>query len=326
MKPELVCIGHIVKEMIYFPDAEQGPVLGSPPAYCSVAVARQGVPVGLVTKMGRDMPEELLEPFGAAGVDMAGVHRDSCTTTTELIYDGNGDKEIRYPSKADPISAADVPEGYCGCRLVYVCTMDNDVLPEDLGAVVALGGLSAVDLGGYGGVHMSKARRDAAESLADLACGVAKHFTIVKASDEDARTIFGRDECDASAQRLLECGPKVVVITAGPDGALVYTATHRWHVPTLATQVVDTTGAGDTFMAGFLCEYLRSGDPLASARWGCGTSAFVIKQSGGVRVARMPTREDVQRILELENGDCTTRASLRARRDCPHFPENERHC
>ena len=59
--PDLVCIGHIVREMIYFPDEVKGPVLGSPPAYCSVAAARQGTITGLVTKIGHDMPAELLE-------------------------------------------------------------------------------------------------------------------------------------------------------------------------------------------------------------------------------------------------------------------------
>jgi sugar/nucleoside kinase (ribokinase family) len=57
--------------------------------------------------------------------------------------------------------------------------------------------------------------------------------------------------------------------------------------------VVDTTGGGDSFMAGFLCEYIRSGDPLRAARWGSATAACVIEQSGGVHIGRMPTREVV---------------------------------
>ena len=296
---DLVCVGHVIREMIYFPDEVKGPVLGSPPAYCSVAAARQGTRTGIVTKIGPDMPRELLRPLLEAGVDTAGILTRGRTTATELIYDAEGNKEIRYPSKADPIKASDIPEAYRGCRMIYVCAMDNDVLPEDLAGVVAVGQRSAVDLGGYGGVHMSKANRDAAASLSDLACRVSTHFNIVKASDEDARTIFGRDDPGESAERLLACGPELVVITLGSKGALVRTAEGSTLVPPLRSNVIDTTGGGDTFMAGFLSEYLRSGDPVKSARWGSATAACVIEQTGGVLAERMPTHEQVQ---EMVNG------------------------
>lgn len=297
--PDLVCVGHIVREMIHFPDRVEGPFLGSPPAYCSVAAARQGTMTGLVTKIGPDMPESLLMPFSRAGVDTCGLLHAGRTTLSELIYDAQGNKEIRYPTKADPITADDVPQSYRNCAMIYVCTMDHDVLPEDMAGVVACGRLSAVDLGGYGGVHMSKAHRDAMDSPQALARSVAGHFTIVKASDEDAKAIFGSDDPDAAAERLLDCGPAVVLITAGAEGAFVYATSNRRHVPPLTGPVVDTTGGGDTFMAGFLSEYLRSRDPFESARWGSATARCVIEQSGGVRLERMPTRRQVQeRIVE----------------------------
>ena len=292
--PDLVCVGHVISEMIYFPDGVKGPFLGSPPAYCSVAASRQGTATGISTKIGPDMPQDLLQLIIDAGVDTAGVQTRDRTTTTELIYDENGNKEIRYPSKAPPINAEDIPESYHGCRLIYLCPMDNDVLPEDIADVVKLGETTAVDLGGYGGVHMSKVNRDAVASLSDLACGVSEHFDIVKASDEDAATIFGWDNPVEAAMRLLDSGPSVVVITMGAKGALVQSAGKQWHVPPLRGKVVDTTGGGDTFMAGFLSEYLRSADPLKAAQWGCATAISVIEQTGGVRLDRMPTRSRVQ--------------------------------
>ena len=298
--PDLVCVGHIVREIIRFPDDEKGPFLGGPPAYSSVAAACQGTHTGLVTMIGTDMPQELLKPFSDAVVCTEGIHLQGVTTATELIYDHQGNKEIRYPAKAEPIHAKDIPTLYHGCRLIYVCTMDNDVPLENLSEVTALGRQSAVDLGGYGGVHMSKAHREAIPSLPEYACEVSRHFTIVKASDEDARSIFGKDDPDQSAATLLSTGCKVVVITAGPEGAYVYTPGSRVHVPPVPTQVVDTTGGGDTFMAGFLSEYLRSGNLTASARWGCGTAGLVIQKTGGVLSSRMPSRNEVEEILKQD--------------------------
>ena len=292
--PDLVCVGHIVEEMIHFPDRVEGPVLGGPPAYCSVAAARQGTRTGLVTRIGPDMEKVLLEPFSEAGVDTTGLDCSGVTSRSELIYTGEGNKEIRYPAKAEPITAMDIPGSYHDCAMLYVCTMDNDVLPKDLAEVVSLGQCSAVDLGGYGGVHMSRKRRDALESAESFACTVAEHFTIVKASDEDAKAIFGSDDPDEASDRLLGCGPEVVIITGGARGAFVYAKKKRWYLMPATEKAIDTTGGGDSFMAGFLCEYLRSGDPLASARWGTATACCVIEKGGGVRPDRMPTQEQVR--------------------------------
>ena len=158
----LVCVSHVVEETIHFVNEVRGPVLGSPPAYCSVAAARQGTATGIVTKISPDFPQALLQPLMEAGVDTAGLHKCARSTTTELIYDAQGNKEIRYPSRADPIKAADIPAAYRGCEVLYVCTMDRDVPTENLAEVAAVGQKRAVDLGGYGGVHMSKANRQTA--------------------------------------------------------------------------------------------------------------------------------------------------------------------
>jgi sugar/nucleoside kinase (ribokinase family) len=291
---ELVCVGRIVREMIHFPNEIKGPVLGSPPAYCSVASSCQGTLTGIVTKIGPDMPQELLQPIIRSGVNTAGILLSERSTASELIYDSQGNKEIRYPSMSDPLRPVDVPTAYQGCGLIYVCPMDEDVLLPDLGDIVSFGRMSAVDLGGYGGVHMSKARRGAFPSLIELAYQVSAHFDIVKASDEDAISIFGWNDPEAAARKLLDCGPKAVVITLGKKGAFIHTAKQSWLVPPVPGNVIDTTGGGDTFMAGFLSEYLRSGDPLLSAQWGCATATCVIEQSGGVRLERMPTRQKVQ--------------------------------
>lgn len=61
MEFDLVVIGHLLKEYIQFPDRKIGPVLGSPCAYTPVAAARLGVKTGIVTKIGEDMPKDLLD-------------------------------------------------------------------------------------------------------------------------------------------------------------------------------------------------------------------------------------------------------------------------
>ena len=64
----------------------------------------------------------------------------------------------------------------------------------------------------------------------------------------------------------------------------------------------DLSGGGETFMAGFLSEYLRSGDPIRATRWGCATAAFVIERTGGAVLERMPTFAEVLTRFEEEEG------------------------
>jgi sugar/nucleoside kinase (ribokinase family) len=132
---------------------------------------------------------------------------------------------------------------------------------------------------------------------------VASFFDIVKASDEDAKSIFGRDDPPGSSRTLLAAGAEIVLITLGSKGVLVTTPDKEWLVPPVPGEVIDTTGGGDTFMAGFLSEYLRTRDPLQSARWGCGTATCVIERSGGVLVERMPTRQEIQVRVDICYGD-----------------------
>lgn len=293
--PQLVCVGHLVRETIRFPDRTAGPLLGSPPAYCSLAAAAQGTAAAIVSRVGPEHTPQLLAPLVRAGVDLAGVQRGPVSTTSELIYEPDGSKRIEYPTRAGPLRASDVPARFHGCPVIYVCTMDNDVPPEDIPAVARLGRIAAVDLGGYGGVHMSRDRRSACPSLPALALGVAASFAIVKASDEDLASIFGKDDPDAAAALFAERGVPILVVTTGERGALVYAAGRRTDVPAVPARVVDATGGGDSFMAGFLSEYARCGDPVRAARWGCATAAFVIEATGGASLDRMPARADVQR-------------------------------
>lgn len=95
MKFDLVVIGHIMKEIIKFPDREIGPVLGSPAAYSSVAAGVLGARTGIVTVIGKDMPDFLINPIVEANVDTKGIKlKDCCTRTTILTYDCVGNKKV----------------------------------------------------------------------------------------------------------------------------------------------------------------------------------------------------------------------------------------
>jgi sugar/nucleoside kinase (ribokinase family) len=71
-------------------------------------------------------------------------------------------------------------------------------------------------------------------------------------NDEQVLGFTGRTDLVDGARVLLDCGAGEVAVTCGARGALLFTRDGMEHVPAFATVVVDTTGCGDAFSAGFL--------------------------------------------------------------------------
>jgi len=94
-----------------------------------------------------------------------------------------------------------------------------------------------------------------------------------------------RSPTDAELEEALACllhaGTELVVITKGQDGAIAGAAGARWEQPTMARNVVDTTGAGDAFAAGFLYGWVQKRDVRLGLIHGCACGAAAVGQMGG---------------------------------------------
>jgi fructokinase len=90
-----------------------------------------------------------------------------------------------------------------------------------------------------------------------------RYVTITKASLDDSHRFFGPGEKpETYIEMFHELGPKTVVFTMGRDGSMISENGHLLgHLPTRPIEVVDATGAGDAFWAGFLTAML-DGHPL----------------------------------------------------------------
>lgn len=304
MQVELIFLGHVVEETIRFPERSLGPVLGSPVAYGSVVASRLGSRTGIVTKVGQDRPEGFLKPFCEAGVHLEGLKPEGPTTTTELVYYSSGDKRIHYWKKAPDILFDDVPASYMKARIACICPMDYEVPMSTIQALRANNLELAADLGGYGGAHVDKATpKKGVREFGDMRQLVG-HFSVIKVSTEDCRHLFGDFATEEElARTFVEYGTSVATVTCGWKGSIVATARGSWRIPALPSEVVDTTGAGDSYLASFLSEYLRTSDVLRAGMFASATAACVIEETGGVTASRMPTRAVVERRLRSYNLD-----------------------
>lgn len=117
---------------------------------------------------------------------------------------------------------------------------------------------------------------------------------IVKPSEDDAERIFGADAPEAQIEKFIKLGAKLVLLTLGESGVLVSDGATMLKMPTLATGVVNTTGAGDAFWAGFYTSIVK-GDSIKEAV-SCGSAASAFKLKHLSSVAKLP---DLQKLKEV---------------------------
>ncbi len=114
-------------------------------------------------------------------------------------------------------------------------------------------------------------------------------------NQSEACQLTGEEDPERAAARLAELCP-LAIVKAGKDGAFAQAGTRRWHSPALDVAVVDTTGAGDSFNAGFLAGQLR-GEPIETClRYGNICGGLSTTRHGGTAAA--PTMAELEKYLE----------------------------
>jgi ribokinase len=125
---------------------------------------------------------------------------------------------------------------------------------------------------------------------------------------DEARKILGDDSLtpEGAARILLDMGVKVAVIKMGKDGCYVTDGNTAEIVPAFKVKVVDTTGAGDTFNAGFITAYVSGKSLRECAVIGAATAGLKV---GGVGWSTYPNRQSVNQFLK-ESFEQGNQASL----------------
>ena len=99
--------------------------------------------------------------------------------------------------------------------------------------------------------------------------------------EEGSMLTGGLTDPSEIAAALAELYPQaLIMLKLDADGALVWEGGHGTHIPAGTNNLVDATGAGDSFAGGFLAHYLEHGDAVAAARFATTISAWVIEHLG----------------------------------------------
>ena len=121
---------------------------------------------------------------------------------------------------------------------------------------------------------------DQAALILDWIAPAFEHIDYLLPNDEQVLGLTGADDLVDGCRALIERGVGCVAATRGPDGAVVVTADGVEQVPAFEIEVVDTTGCGDAFSAGFLRGLSLDVSHSEAAALGCAAAALVAQGLG----------------------------------------------
>lgn len=242
----------------------------------AVVLSRLGARVRSYGAVGTDpLGDTLLALLAAHGVDVHGLVRTSVSQTSASVIPvrPNGDRPAWHCPGANAtltLDALDLDDIARGSHL-------------HLGGPEFLGGSAAATL-------LKRAKDNGLSTSVDILAGgnpgllawiaeALPHTDYLLPNDEQVLGFTGASDLESGARALLDAGAGCVAVTRGGDGALVVVPDETIAVPAHAVDVVDTTGCGDAFSAGFILGRALGRDLTQSARLGCATAAQV---AGGI--------------------------------------------
>jgi 2-dehydro-3-deoxygluconokinase len=303
MQPEIICFGEPLMELN---QAEGGDHYlaghGGDTSNCAIAAARQGARVGYLTALGSDeFGQSFLDLWAREGVDNSRVLRKAeAQTGIYFVNHGEAGHSFSYRragSAASRITSEDVPEDYIArANILHVSGISQAISDSACDAV-----FHAMEIARANGVKVSydpnlRLQLWPLDRARAVIHGAMASCNIALPGLEDAQRLTGLEAPEAIADFYLSLGAEIVVLTLGPDGALVATGGERRLIPGRKVAAVDATAAGDTFDGAFLAEYLRGADPFRAADYA--NAAAALSTQGYGAVAPMPARLQVTAFLE----------------------------
>jgi len=296
---KLVIVGTVAFDAIETPFGKTEKILGGAATYIGLAASQFHVDGAIVSIVGGDFPKEDLKMLEAKGMDITGL---------EVVEDGktffwsgkyHNDMNTRDTLITDLNVLADfnpqVPENYRDAEVVML---------GNLHPFVQLGVIEQMDSPKLIVLDTMNFWMDSA--LNELMQVIAK-VDVITINDEEARQLSGEYSLVKAAHKIMEMGPKYVVIKKGEHGALLFGEDDVFFAPALPLEeVFDPTGAGDTFAGGFTGYLAKTGDysydNMKNAIInGSALASFCVEKFGPERLLQLSNREVHQRLQQFKS-------------------------
>lgn len=283
---------------------EQNP--GGAPANVLAALNRLGAETAFIGKVGNDMHGLFLrETLDDAGIHTQGLVTDDSvfTTLAFVALNEKGERSFSFARKPGADTMLTKEElNYAlleNCRIFHIGSLSLTDQPSRSATFAALE--AAEEAGAiisYDPNYRAPLWRSREEAIEGMR-SVLPFIDVMKLSDEETALLTDLAAPEEAAAKLVSAGIPLVAVTLGSKGAYVCTAQGGTVVPGFTSNVLDTTGAGDSFWGGFLYKLKESGkqpsevtllEAIEFARFGNAVASLCVEKRGAIPA--MPSLEE----------------------------------
>lgn len=249
----ILVVGSVAYDSLETPFGKAPRILGGSASYISLTSSYFSSPIRLVGVIGNDFNQEDIDLFKSKNIDLEGLQVDNTGKTFfwagRYHFDLNSrdtlDTQLNVFEKFDPI----IPESYKDSDFVCLGNIEPGLQRKVLDQVKRPR-LVICDTMNF---WISGAKDSLLKTL--------KLVDVLIINDSEARELSGEPHLVKAAKVIKEMGPKILIIKKGEHGALLFTDSGLFSVPAYPIEsIFDPTGAGDTFLGGFVGWLDRSKD------------------------------------------------------------------
>lgn len=296
---KLVIVGTVAFDAIETPFGKTDKILGGAATYIGLAASQFNVEGAIVSIVGGDFPKEYIDMLAAKGMDVTGLEvvkegktffwsgkyhndmnsRDTLATELNVLADFNPKVPNAY-TRAEVVMLGNLHP------LVQLGVIDQMVNPK----------LVVLDTMNF---WMDNTLKELMQVIARV--------DVITINDEEARQLSGEYSLVNAAKKIMEMGPKFVVIKKGEHGALLFHKDEMFYAPALPlAEVFDPTGAGDTFAGGF-SGYLAKTEDYSYENmknaiiYGAALASFCVEKFGTERMLQLTNKQVHKRLQQFKS-------------------------
>jgi len=292
----IITLGTMAFDAIETPFGKIEKIVGGSATYVAYAASHLTQPIQQISIVGNDFPEDEMKELERRGVELAGVeiikdkksffwsgkyHLDMNTRDT-LITD------LNVLADFDP----KVPDAYQGSDFLMLGNLMPSLQISVINQLKKRPKLIVLDTMNF---WMESAMPDLKTVLTMI--------DVLMINDSEARQLSGEFSLVKAARRVMEMGPKFLIIKKGEHGALLFYDDHVFFAPALPLEdVFDPTGAGDTFAGGFIGHLAHTKDisfenMKTAIIVGSAMASFCVEKFGPQRLKEI-TKNDIDTRLK----------------------------
>lgn len=271
---DICCVGHITLDKVVTPRVTAH-MAGGTSFYFSNAIRNMDVSYTLVTTLA-ESEMVVVEKLRAKGIN---VNACACGLSVyfENIYSENQDHRTqRVLQKANPFTVEQLQE--IDAQIFHLGPLLADDMPVELIKELNSRGKVSLDVQGY--LRKVEDKNVVAIDWTDKREAL-QYIDILKANEHETEVLTGSKDIHEGARILADWGVKEVVLTLGSMGSVIYTGGVFYNIPAYKpSAVVDATGCGDTYMAGYLYQRIKGASFQQAGEFAAAMASFKIESSG----------------------------------------------